>query len=62
VFSELRLIDVDALATLERRGRRTRLSILLKRITRAMEELSRILTRAYLTHVQTARPLGGLAE
>jgi hypothetical protein len=59
VFSEMRLIDVDGLAALTRRGRRTRLAALLKRLTRAMEELSRALTRSYLTHVQTARPLRG---
>lgn len=59
IFSRLRLIDVDALAVLTRRGRRTQLRTELRRITRAMEELSRSLTRAYLTHLQTARPLGG---
>jgi uncharacterized alpha-E superfamily protein len=59
VFSAVRLIDVDALATLKRRNRRTRLAVLLRKITKAMEELSRTLTRSYLTHVQTARPLGG---
>jgi uncharacterized alpha-E superfamily protein len=62
VFSEMRLIDVDALATLVRGQRRTRLAALLKRIRRGMEELSRTLTRSYLSHVQTARPLGGPAE
>jgi uncharacterized alpha-E superfamily protein len=62
VFSEMRLIDVDALAVLKRGGRRTRLAELLKRIARAMDELSNALTRSYLTHVQTARPLGGRGE
>jgi uncharacterized alpha-E superfamily protein len=62
VFSQMRLIDVDALAVLTRGGRRTRLAALLKRITRAMEDLSRALTRSYLTHAQTVRPLRGSTE
>ena len=62
VFSKIRLIDVDALVVLKRKGRRERLSVLLRRITRSMEELSRTLTRSYLTHAQTVRPLGGPAE
>ncbi len=61
VFSDMRLIDVDALVTDMRRGRRSRLSLVLKRITRAMEELSRTLTRSYLTHVRTMRNLRGPA-
>jgi hypothetical protein len=50
------------LAVLTRGGRRTRLAALLKRITRAMEDLSRALTRSYLAHVQTVRPLRGSSE
>jgi uncharacterized alpha-E superfamily protein len=59
VFSDMRLIDVDALVAHERRGRRSRLSLVLKRITRAMEDLSRTLTRSYLTHVRPLRHLRG---
>lgn len=59
VFSRIRLIDVDALAALKRGGRRARLTVLLRRIKRAMEDLSRTLTRSYLTHAQTVRPMGG---
>jgi uncharacterized alpha-E superfamily protein len=62
VFSKMRLIDVDALAVLKRGGRRVRLAVLLRRIKRAMEDLSRTLTRSYLTHAQTVRPMGGPAE
>jgi uncharacterized circularly permuted ATP-grasp superfamily protein/uncharacterized alpha-E superfamily protein len=62
VFSRIRLIDVDALTVLKRGGRRVRLAVLLRRIKRAMEDLSRTLTRAYLTHAQTVRPLGGPSE
>jgi uncharacterized circularly permuted ATP-grasp superfamily protein/uncharacterized alpha-E superfamily protein len=59
VFSRIRLIDVDALAVLKRGSRRVRLAVLLRRIRQAMEDLSRTLTRAYLTHAQSVRPLGG---
>lgn len=62
VFSRIRLIDVDALAVLKRSGKRVRLAVLLRRITRSMEELSRTLTRSYLTHAQTVRPMGGSAK
>ena len=62
IFSKIRLIDVDALAMLKRTGKRARLALLLRRIKRTMEELSRTLTRAYLTHAQTVRPMGGSAE
>jgi len=62
IFSKMRLIDVDALAVLKRGGRRVRLAVLLRRITRAMEDLSRTLTRSYLTHAQTVRPMGGPTE
>jgi len=62
VFSDMRLIDVDALVAHERRGRRSRLSLVLKRITRAMEELSRTLTRSYLTHVRPLRHLRGTSS
>ena len=62
IFSKMRLIDVDALTVLKRGGRRVRLAILLRRITRAMEDLSRTLTRSYLTHAQTVRPMGGPTE
>ncbi len=59
VFSKMRLIDVDALAVLKRKSRRVRLAVLLRRIKQSMEELSRTLTRSYLTHAQTVRPMGG---
>jgi hypothetical protein len=62
IFSKIRLIDVDALATLKRSGKRVRLTVLLRRIKQTMEELSRTLTRAYLTHAQTVRPMGGSVE
>jgi uncharacterized circularly permuted ATP-grasp superfamily protein/uncharacterized alpha-E superfamily protein len=62
IFSRMRLIDVDALAVLKRGGRRVRLAVLLRRITHAMEDLSRALTRSYLTHAQSVRPLRGPAE
>jgi uncharacterized circularly permuted ATP-grasp superfamily protein/uncharacterized alpha-E superfamily protein len=62
VFSKIRLIDVDALVVLKRGSKRVRLAVLLRRITRAMEDLSRTLTRSYLTHAQTVRPLGGPIE
>lgn len=62
VFSKMRLIDVDALAVLKRKSRRVRLAVLLRRITQSMEELSRTLTRSYLTHAQTVRPMGGPAQ
>jgi uncharacterized alpha-E superfamily protein len=62
VFAKIRLIDVDALAVLRRVGRRFRLAVLLQRIKRSMEELSRTLTRSYLTHAQAVRPLGGPGE
>lgn len=58
-FSQIRLLDVDALASLQQRGRRKRLSVLLKRLRRDLEELSQTLTRTYLTHVTNVRPLGG---
>jgi uncharacterized alpha-E superfamily protein len=58
-FSDMRLIDVDALVSVQRRGRRSRLTVVLKRITRAMEDLSRTLTRSYLTHVRPLRHLRG---
>jgi uncharacterized alpha-E superfamily protein len=62
VFSKMRLIDVDALAVLKRKSRRVRLALLLRRITKSMEELSRTLTRSYLTHAQTVRPMRGPPE
>jgi uncharacterized alpha-E superfamily protein len=62
IFSKLRLIDVDALASLKRGGKRARLTVLLRRVKRTVEELSRTLTRSYLTHAQTVRPMGGSAQ
>ena len=59
VFSDVRLLDVDAIVQIDRKGRRTRLSARLTELVAAMEELSNLLTRTYLIHVQTARPLGG---
>jgi uncharacterized alpha-E superfamily protein len=61
-FSKLRLIDVDALAVLKRDGRRIRMAVLLRRIKRSMEDLSQTLTRSYLTHAQTVRPMRGPTE
>jgi uncharacterized circularly permuted ATP-grasp superfamily protein/uncharacterized alpha-E superfamily protein len=61
-FSKMRLIDVDALTVLKRRGQRARLALLLRRIKRSMEELSSTLTRSYLTHAQSVRPTRGPAE
>jgi uncharacterized circularly permuted ATP-grasp superfamily protein/uncharacterized alpha-E superfamily protein len=59
IFSDVRLVDVDSLVLVVRNGRRQRLVDQLRRITRAMENLSQTLTRTYLTHVLAARPLGG---
>jgi len=59
VFSDVRLLDVDAFAQVDKKGRRTRLTARLSELVAAMEELSHLLTRTYLIHVQTARPLGG---
>ncbi len=59
IFSEVRLVDVDSLVLVVRNGRRLRLMTLLRRMTRTMEALSQTLTRTYLTHVLSARPMGG---
>lgn len=59
IFSEVRLVDVDSPVLVVRSGRRLRLATLLRRITRAMEALSFTLTRTYLTHLQSARPMPG---
>lgn len=61
-FSKIRLIDVDALAVLKRDGRRVRLAVLLRQIRRAMEDLSRTLTRSYLTHAHSLRSMRGPIE
>ncbi len=61
-FSAVRLLDVDAVVHANRQGRRTRLAARLRQITRAMKELSSLLTRIYLTHVQPPRPLGDRAQ
>ncbi len=57
-YSEVRLLDVDAVALGGRRGRRDKLGSRLEQITRSMKELSSLLTRTYLTHVQPPRQLG----
>ena len=57
-YSEVRLLDVDAVALPGRRGRRDKLASRLEQITRSMKELSSLLTRTYLTHVQPPRQLG----
>jgi uncharacterized circularly permuted ATP-grasp superfamily protein/uncharacterized alpha-E superfamily protein len=59
IFSEVRLVDVDSLVLVVRNGRRLRLMTLLRRMTRTMEALSQTLTRTYLTHVQSTRPMSG---
>jgi uncharacterized alpha-E superfamily protein len=61
-FSDLRLLDVDALARYSRKGRRTRLAARLQEYIQAMEELSSVLTRTYLTHVQASRSWNGAAR
>ena len=58
-FSDIRLLDVDAIVHTNRPGRRTQLAARLKELSRAMKELSSLLTRTYLTHVQASRPMGG---
>lgn len=62
VFSKVRLLDVDALASLKRGQQRLRLGVLLRRIRRAMEDLSRTLTQSYLTHARPVRALGRSAK
>lgn len=59
IFSTVRLLDVDDVVQTNRQGRRTRLAARLRQIRGAMHELSSLLTRTYLTHVQPPRPLGG---
>lgn len=59
IFSEVRLVDVDSLVLVVRNGRRLRLMTLLRRLTRTMEALSQTLTRTYLTHVLSSRPMTG---
>jgi uncharacterized circularly permuted ATP-grasp superfamily protein/uncharacterized alpha-E superfamily protein len=59
VFSDVRLLDVEAIVQVNRKGRRTRLISRLTQLIRAMNELSNLLTRTHLIHVQAARPLGG---
>ena len=59
VFSDVRLLDVEAIVQVNRKGRRTRLISRLAQLIRAMNELSNLLTRTHLIHVQAARPLGG---
>jgi uncharacterized alpha-E superfamily protein len=61
-FSDLRLLDVDALARYSRKGRRTRLAARLQQYMQTMEELSSVLTRTYLTHVHTSRSWNGAAR
>jgi hypothetical protein len=58
-FSDLRLLDVDSLAQQSRDGQRTRLVSCLRRLADAMRELSRVLTRTYLTHVKSTRARQG---
>lgn len=58
IFTSIRLLDVDALAHVNRKGRRTRAASRLQSYRAAMQELSSQLTRTYLTHVQSSRPLG----
>jgi uncharacterized alpha-E superfamily protein len=62
VFSDVRLLDVDAIVQVNRPGRRTRLTARFEQLTKAMKELSSLLTRTYLSHVQPPRPLGGARE
>jgi hypothetical protein len=59
VFSDVRLLDVEAIVQVNRKGRRTRLISRLAQLIRGMNELSTLLTRTHLIHVQAARPMGG---
>ncbi len=59
VFSDIRLLDIEAIVQVNRKGRRTRLISRLAQLIRGMNELSTLLTRTHLIHVQAARPLGG---
>lgn len=54
-FSDIRLLDVDALSRFSNDGRRSHLAERLQTYMQAMEELSSVLTRTYLTHVQSSR-------
>lgn len=58
-YSDLRLLDVDALASDHEDGQRTQLVQRLNGFIRAMEELSSALTRTFLTHVHAARSWQG---
>jgi uncharacterized circularly permuted ATP-grasp superfamily protein/uncharacterized alpha-E superfamily protein len=58
-FSELRLLDVDALARDYETGHRARLAHQLAGFIRSMEELSSMLTRTFLTHLHASRSWQG---
>jgi uncharacterized circularly permuted ATP-grasp superfamily protein/uncharacterized alpha-E superfamily protein len=54
-FSDLRLVDVDALTRDEEDGKRVQLAKLLDSFLKAMEELSSLLTRSFFTHLHASR-------
>ena len=53
-LTELRLSDISALCKRSRRGRRTRLHVLLDTLAKAMPELSEVISRAYFSHAEDA--------
>ncbi len=54
-LAEVRVIELDKLMRKDRRGRRTRLSVLLRSVERKLRELSEVLTRTFLTHTLPTR-------
>lgn len=57
--TRLRLADVGALATVDPSGRRAHLAGLLSALDQDLLALSDAITRSYLSHAETSRPIGG---
>ena len=56
--TSLRLVDVEALATVDSQGRRRELQEFLDQISTRLRELSASITHSYLTHTRPSRQLG----
>ncbi len=54
-MSKVRLVELDHLMGLDRRGRRTRLQVLLRSVANNLQQLSEQLNRAYLIHALPIR-------
>ena len=54
-LARVRTIELDQLMRTDRRGRRTRLFVLLRSVERDLQELSSVLTRVYLAHTLPTR-------